>query len=162
MRPIQELLEQDEYISYHSLLESCDVEVMDTLTLGSYQGDYLMIVRQGDRYGLLTVGYGSCGGCDALEGALDDAEFNSRRWADNDDEGDAPRGDNGQSLDSLRNSMYNSIIWRSPSELALYLKDKDWQTEFYYHLDGDDDHQELAEFANRHIENLLVIDISHI
>lgn len=37
---------------------------------GDYQGDYLYVLknRKDGRFGFLLVGYGSCSGCDALQG----------------------------------------------------------------------------------------------
>lgn len=34
---------------------------------GSYQGDSKYLVKKGDLYGIVTFGWGSCSGCDALQ-----------------------------------------------------------------------------------------------
>lgn len=38
---------------------------------GSYQGDYLAVTRAGDLFKVWKGGYGSCSGCDFLEGERD-------------------------------------------------------------------------------------------
>lgn len=38
-----------------------------------YQGDIVVILRDGDRYGFVVDGYGSCSGCDALYACEDEA-----------------------------------------------------------------------------------------
>lgn len=66
--------------------------------LGYYQGDYVLVFREeddygysdSDRWGFLTIGYGSCSGCDAWQSADTVAErlaivtglVNSIRWFD--------------------------------------------------------------------------------
>ena len=42
-------------------------EIVATETFGSYQGDLLFTLRDGERIGYVVIGYGSCSGCDALE-----------------------------------------------------------------------------------------------
>lgn len=37
-----------------------------------YQGDWVAVVTDGERIGLVNGYFGSCGGCDALEGVMDD------------------------------------------------------------------------------------------
>lgn len=36
--------------------------------LGSYQGDWLFVLESVNGYGFIPVGYGSCSGCDVLQG----------------------------------------------------------------------------------------------
>lgn len=43
-------------------------DIVKQWEVGSYQGDYIYLLKEGDRYTLSVVGYGSCSGCDALEG----------------------------------------------------------------------------------------------
>ena len=53
--------------SYEDLVKSWGHEIVDQEEFGSYQGDLIYILRDGDRHGLLVIGYGSCSGCDELE-----------------------------------------------------------------------------------------------
>lgn len=53
------------------LIDSLDVEVLETKTFGSYQGDYAWLIKQNDLYGVVFAGYGSCASCDAWQAAVD-------------------------------------------------------------------------------------------
>lgn len=57
-----------EYISHQEILKRQGFEINVFETFGSYQGDYAAIVQKDGKVGLAIIGYGSCGGCDALEG----------------------------------------------------------------------------------------------
>lgn len=61
-------------LGYESVLDTFGYEVVLYETLGSWQGDIVTILKDGTRFGFLMFGYGSCSGCDALEGTstLDD------------------------------------------------------------------------------------------
>ncbi len=56
-----------------------------------YQGDTFALVKDSERYGYVEIGWGSCSGCDALQGAesYDDVDklaasiANGVRWFDN-------------------------------------------------------------------------------
>lgn len=80
MRPI--LIEKSDYFStpsYRELIDSMEYEVLKEEMLGSYQGDYLFFLKNGDRYGLLCFGYGSCSGCDSLEACNSESDVTSLR-----------------------------------------------------------------------------------
>jgi hypothetical protein len=67
-----DLIDQDEgfktySISYYSLAEEFG-EIVETQDIGFYQGDILFLLKDGEKYGFLVQGYGSCSYCDALEG----------------------------------------------------------------------------------------------
>lgn len=53
--------------SYDDLVKSWGYEIVDQEEFGSYQGDLTYLLRDGERYGLLVIGYGSCSGCDELQ-----------------------------------------------------------------------------------------------
>lgn len=100
---------------YKMLVEQgMGVEALMCEAIGSYQGDYLFVVTDGNRFGFLTFGYGSCSGCDALQacGGL-------------------------ESLTELRNSLYNSIHWEpSRKTLAQWMRDRDWEGQWFWHEEG--------------------------
>jgi hypothetical protein len=60
----------------------------------NYQGDTRVLYRDGERFGYLCFGWGSCSGCDALQACADyddlqiliDEIYASIRWFDNADE----------------------------------------------------------------------------
>lgn len=54
---------------YEELVASWGYDVLDWNVCGSYQGDYVVLLGDGERRGFIVIGYGSCSGCDALEGA---------------------------------------------------------------------------------------------
>ncbi len=53
--------------SWNGLVAAWGFEVLSFEYCGDYQGDILVLLRDGDRLGFTAIGYGSCGGCDALE-----------------------------------------------------------------------------------------------
>ena len=66
-------------------------EILKDWVIGDWQGDYVYLLKNNDWYSLVVVGYGSCSGCDALEGCENDEEFeslkqsilNNIRWGNN-------------------------------------------------------------------------------
>lgn len=79
--------------------------------IGSYEGDLLYIVRDGDRYGFLTFGYGSCSGCDSLQ-ACSTVE----------------------DLTELRDGLYESIRWQDNREAFVkWLGEYDFEGMWYFH-----------------------------
>lgn len=59
-----------EYYSYEEMVKNWGYEVLSMEQFGSYQpyqGDYAVLLKNGDQYGWVTIGYGSCSGCDTLE-----------------------------------------------------------------------------------------------
>lgn len=62
-------LPDDDYPEYEHIVKSWGYEITDAQAFGSYQGDIVYLLKDGDRHGLVVIGYGSCSGCDALEAA---------------------------------------------------------------------------------------------
>lgn len=100
--------------SYEELITSAGIEILCDMSIGSYSRDSLLIVKRKNLFGFLTFGWGSCSGCDALKACH---SF--------------------ESLNKLRNTLYNSIIWKTGPELVEYLNIKDWAGEFYYYTDDE-------------------------
>lgn len=65
--------------SYEELVESLGVEIILEEEDGAYQGDSYLVVKDGDRYGELTFGWGSCSGCDWFQSCITQAEFSELR-----------------------------------------------------------------------------------
>jgi hypothetical protein len=80
-----------------------------------WSGDTRVLLRNGDRYGFLVIGWGSCSGCDALQGCSTFAE-----------------------VDELINQIEGDIKWfNSLAEVKTYIaNDKDRSQSFYAHCDG--------------------------
>lgn len=75
-----------------------------------YQGDTFAIIyeKENDRYGTLTFGWGSCSGCDALQGCSTIED-----------------------LDQLASALYSSIVWYPNKEqLTTWMLYHDWEGDF--------------------------------
>lgn len=101
----------DAFPSYEDLVESFEVETLANAYVGDYQGDYYDLLRDGDRYGVLVFGYGSCSGCDALEGCYG----------------------NLKEVTALRDDLWASITWASREETLAKLKGEDAKLQWYGH-----------------------------
>lgn len=96
---------------WSALIKSWGHEVLVECWTGYYQGDIFVIVKDGDRYGFVAVGYGSCSGCDALvDATLDEAIELSRR-------------------------LESGIRWGTAQEIADYLTSDDTLLEWYGWVD---------------------------
>ena len=49
-------------------------EVLGQWVMGTWQGDYIYLLKNDDKYSFYVIGYGSCSGCDALEACENDEE----------------------------------------------------------------------------------------
>lgn len=103
----------DRESDYTPLLESFGYEILLKVDDEGYQGDSRLIFKDGDRYGLLIFGWGSCSGCDAL------------RACESYDE-----------IDKLRHELLNDIRWfNSAKEILDYITHHDWTLEFCWYSD---------------------------
>jgi hypothetical protein len=115
-------------LSYGQLIGSRFCTVLSSSSMGEYEGDEFYIVEQanerwgdGVRYGFVSVGYGSCSGCDDLQGADDANEVNE-----------------------LAERIYKSIKWFATlDELKAHLDVMDAANEWY--MNDDDWPQAKAE-----------------
>lgn len=106
-------LRETEYAnwSYEEVLASLEVEILLQTDTGDYQGDTYVLLRHGDRLGLLFFGWGSCGGCDALRACdtLSDAH-------------------------ALRDQLWGEVHWEdSSADMLTYINAKDWELDFFGH-----------------------------
>lgn len=124
-------------LDYTALVESYGYEIVNRISLGSYQGDIIMVVSRGNEYGLLTTGYGSCSRCDALQAC----------------------GDNIKELEKLREELCKSVIFESAGELIDRLDAKDWEGD-YYSLEANS--SEFREFLIKTKEELLLRHLAKI
>jgi len=89
---------------YVPLLESFGYDILLQVDDKDYQGDSRVLFKDGDRYGILVFGWGSCSGCDRLQGC-----------------------DSYKEIDELRDSLDSGIQWGSLAETLAYLKEHDWE-----------------------------------
>ena len=91
-----------------------------------YQGDSRWLLRDGNRYGFLNFGFGSCSGCDSLQAC--------------------------ESIDEvyeLRDTMARNIQWQdSASSLLDWIGERDWELQYCWHV------QETRLFLKEAIEFL--------
>lgn len=91
----------------------------------NYQGDSFLIYEKDGKYGYLTFGWGSCSGCDALQGCNSISE-----------------------VQELMDRLYSSIEWfDSLDALKEYFKETDWTLQYQYSI------REFKEFLIE-VENL--------
>lgn len=72
MRPIWEAYDEHEsdeccLSNYLPLIESMGYEIVISVDDNDYQGDSRLLLKDGENYGWLIFGWGSCSGCDALQ-----------------------------------------------------------------------------------------------
>ena len=87
-------------------------EVMGQWVMGTWQGDYIYLLKNEDKYSFYVIGYGSCSGCDALEGCENDEEFNE-----------------------LKEDIINRIAWGTKQEIIDHINNED-ANRWYFHEDG--------------------------
>jgi hypothetical protein len=95
-------------------------EIVKDWTLGYYQGDYVYLLKNDDLYSLVVVGYGSCSGCDALEGCENDEDF-----------------------EYLKQSIINSIVFTSKEDLIKDLSNTESNRWYFY----EEDWEEVQKYA---------------
>jgi hypothetical protein len=97
--------------SYDELIDSMEVDVLLRKDTGDYQGDTHALVKEGPRYGYLQFGWGSCSGCDALEGVSSI-----------------------EGATKLRDELYRGIIWHdSVADALAWFKTHDWKGDYVWH-----------------------------
>jgi len=102
-------------------------EVVLQVDDNDYQGDSRVLFRSKDGFfGLLFFGWGSCSGCDWLQGCSS--------WKE---------------LQELFNSMWKDIVWYENAQGCLdYINQKDWDLDSAFHR------SETKEFLDKAVEEL--------
>ena len=91
-----------------------------------YQGDSRVLYKDGEKYGYLNFGWGSCSGCDALQGATSVCE-----------------------IQELIDGLQKDIKWFDDKASCLkYFKKKDWKLDYSYHA------EETKDFVEKVIKHL--------
>lgn len=123
---------QDTYgvdCDYDELVNSFEVETLLEVSDNNYQGDTRYLLRDGDRYGILIFGWGSCSGCDALQACTTVAD-----------------------AVELRDELWESVHWEPDlSAMSRYVHDKDWSLDYSYHASA------TREFIEA-VKKLLAVD----
>lgn len=58
---------QIDFTGYEDCFSALGFEILEWIICGSYQGDYVCLLRKNGRYYFTVIGYGSCSGCDHYE-----------------------------------------------------------------------------------------------
>jgi len=87
---------------YQPLLESLG-EILIQVDDNGYQGDSRVLYKKGRKVGWLQFGWGSCSGCDALQGCTTFEE-----------------------ADNLIKELHNSIKWFTPKQALRFFTEHDW------------------------------------
>ncbi len=82
--------------SYDSIVASAGTVIKDW-NIGYWQGDYVYLLKNGNKFGFTVVGYGSCSYCDALEGCENDKQ-----------------------VEELKQEIVNGIFWGTAEEVEAY------------------------------------------
>lgn len=113
---------------YRPLIDSLGHAVELCVEVGSYSGDTQVLLRDGQRFGILSFGWGSCSGCDALQAC-----------------------DNYEEIDELRAKLADSIVWKdSAIEMAEFMMERDWESQPCWHSDE----EATKKFVSESIEIL--------
>lgn len=90
---------------YRPLLRSIG-DVLVQVDDDDYQGDARVLFKDkdGERYGVLIFGWGSCSGCDALQACESVKE-----------------------IEGLRDELCRQIVWGTKEEIARYIECRDWE-----------------------------------
>lgn len=108
------------YWSYEDLLDSMEATRVVEVSDDDYQGDTRVLLRDGDRFGVLTFGWGSCSGCDALQAC-----------------------DSVADATALRNYLWGQVQWTGDAgATAAWLREKDWEATY---MSGERTRQFVAE-----------------
>ena len=100
-------LSKRDYNSYNSLIESFEVQVVNENSSDDYQGSSWYLLRDNNRFGYLSFGWGSCSGCDALEACS-----------------------NVEEAIQLRDELWQSITWfDSSNEARKFFNQHDWEAD---------------------------------
>ncbi len=126
MKDITEVYPDEYWYDYQPMLESFGHDIVLQVDEDDYQGDSYVLFRDADRYGYLRFGWGSCSGCDALQGSKTIEE-----------------------VEELRQELFDSIQWGDAASLADRLQDEDVQRcEYSWRV------EEWHEFRDKALEIL--------
>ena len=117
-----------DFSNYNQMLESFEYEILLKIDDDDWQGDSRVIFKDSRKYGWLQFGWGSCSGCDELEGC----------------------GHNIEALQQLQKTLFNSIKWFDSLENAIeFFDNHDWQGDYSWHRKEQQDFIRLSKLVLR-------------
>lgn len=115
-----------EYPTYHDIVVnfgSIEIESSDK----DYQGCHYFLLKNNEKYGYLSITYGSCSGCDVLKGCSD---YNQ--------------------LQNLVNKLEVSIVWQdSFKDMEKWISQRDWESVIDWHTGAKHFLKEFKEYPLR-------------
>lgn len=118
--------------SYGELVNSMEYEIVFDEHDNDYQGDSYYLLQDGERYGVLVFGWGSCSGCDALQACSSHGE-----------------------VVELRDNLHEGITWHDTKEaFVTWVSEKDFETEWYMWSGGAGNEfvRQLKKFAGIEVD----------
>jgi hypothetical protein len=116
---------------YIPLLESFRVPIAIIVEQNDYQGDSWVLFHnpKNNRFGYLCFGWGSCSGCDALQGCTSTEE-----------------------LRDLQQNLYNDVIWfNSINEVNQFFNTHDWEGDYAWSYE---EFKQFIDTSKAYISNL--------
>ena len=105
-------------------------DILLSVSEDNWQGDTWYLLQSGTRYGYLSVGWGSCSGCDALQGA-----------------------DTWEEVNELQDSLRDHIHWEvGPDGLLEWMKEHDWKGDY---IGSAPDHAQFLREALQLLDGLV-------
>jgi thioredoxin-related protein len=112
MKKASELFPKAEFYDYECIVKEFG-EILINIYDDSYQGDWRVLIKKDNKYGILIFGFGSCSGCDALQSCRTYEE-----------------------VDKLIEEMYNNIFWFDDLESCKkWVRERDWELQYSWHCD---------------------------
>lgn len=123
-------------INHQDILKRQGFNIDAFEAFGSYQGDYAAIVEKDGKVGLAIIGYGSCGGCDALESITDILDYSYK--PNKDDFENNPEEAKQQQIDyESKLALYREEIQSYATEITNNIR-YDSYDELKQHIMGED------------------------
>lgn len=116
------LAEDRPSVGYRDLIDTMGFDVLAEKDFGSYQGDTVVSLRDGERVGILVFGYGSCSGCDEIEGIMSYGKLDNDKLRD---------------LTALRDKMAGNIMWSEKGGLRALVDSRDAANNYWLYNDGE-------------------------
>lgn len=111
----------DPPMSYDEIIAT-QGEIIKDWVIGDYQGDYVYLLKNEDRYAFTVVGYGSCSGCDALQSCENDEHFNS-----------------------LKDDIVRGIVWGTKQDVYDYINNQEANRWYFHEDEWEDMRKEIME-----------------
>ncbi len=134
-------------VNYENIVKSWGKQVLAFETTGSYQGDHWALLKNAyNQFGFYRTGYGSCSGCDELDGLFDYSDYTD----DHDKMNEAGR----QKWSDVVNAHAEGVRWfDTAEEFVSWLESSDRSGSDWFWHDDEFTEQVVPKFKQLAIEN---------